>query len=41
MATGGADALKGNGYDSGNNANDFVQRTTRDPQNASSATEKP
>jgi hypothetical protein len=41
MATGGADALKGNGYDSGNNANDFVQRATRDPQNASSTTEKP
>ena len=41
MASGGADELKGNGHDSNNNAADFVLRATRDPQNASSATEKP
>jgi hypothetical protein len=38
---GGVDALKGNSQDSDNNANDFVPRTARDPQNASSATETP
>ncbi|WPB75217.1 lamin tail domain-containing protein [Archangium violaceum] len=39
MAVGGSDANRGNGYDSGNNANDFVLRTTRQPQNTASATE--
>nr|QKW93861.1 metal dependent amidohydrolase [Vitiosangium cumulatum] len=38
MATGGADALKGNSYDSDNNSTDFVTRAARDPQNASSGT---
>jgi len=38
---GGVDALKGNSYDSDNNANDFIQRTTRNPQNSSSTTETP
>ncbi|MFY0529201.1 lamin tail domain-containing protein [Archangium gephyra] len=41
MAVGGADANRGNGYDSDNNANDFVVRTTRQPQNSSSAVELP
>jgi cysteine-rich repeat protein len=41
MATGGADVLKGNGYDSNDNSKDFVVRTTRDPQNASSPAEQP
>ena len=34
--TTGADATKGNSYDSDNNSTDFVLRPTRDPQNASS-----
>ena len=38
---GGADALKGNSQDSDNNASDFVTRTARGPQNASSPTETP
>jgi hypothetical protein len=41
MSAGGADELKGNGYDTNNNKNDFVTRTTRDPQNASSTAERP
>jgi hypothetical protein len=41
MASGGADALRGNSHDSGNNANDFVVRTARQPQNASSTAEWP
>ncbi|RKH56660.1 amidohydrolase family protein [Corallococcus aberystwythensis] len=42
MGAGGADELAGNGEDSDNNASDFVPRTTRQPQNASSnSTEKP
>ncbi|HZH74574.1 MAG TPA: lamin tail domain-containing protein [Archangium sp.] len=41
MAVGGSDATRGNGYDSNNNANDFVLRTTRQPQNSASATEVP
>ncbi|WP_375770547.1 lamin tail domain-containing protein [Archangium gephyra] len=41
MATGGADAAKGNGYDSNDNSVDFLQRATRDPQNSSSPTEQP
>lgn len=35
------DATKGNGYDTDNNANDFVSRTTSNPQNSSSAPEIP
>ena len=38
---GGADANRGNGTDSDNNANDFVQRTVREPQNSASPTESP
>lgn len=34
MAPGGADEKAGNGYDSDNNATDFLQRDTRDPQNS-------
>jgi|GEM_PF-1367219 len=41
MGAGGADANRGNGTDSNNNANDFVVRTTRQPQNAASAAEFP
>jgi hypothetical protein len=41
MAAGGADALRGNGYDSDDNSKDFVTRATRDPQNSSSTTESP
>jgi cysteine-rich repeat protein len=40
MAT-GADAAKGNGYDSNDNSVDFVQRATRDPQSSASPTEQP
>ena len=39
MSSGGADELEGNGYDSDNNAADFVQRTTPQPQNSSSPAE--
>lgn len=39
MASGGADATSGNGYDSGANASDFVVRTSRQPQSRSSAAE--
>ncbi len=39
MASGGADALKGNGYDSDNNSTDFIVRTVQDPQNSASAIE--
>ncbi|ATB42622.1 hypothetical protein CYFUS_008101 [Cystobacter fuscus] len=39
--SGGSDALRGNGYDSGNNVADFVVRATRNPQNSSSAPESP
>ncbi len=35
----GEDALRGNNYDSNNNANDFVLRTTRQPQNKGAAVE--
>src|SRR3990167_923731 len=38
---GGAHALLGNGEDTDNNANDFVQRTASDPQNSASAIEEP
>ncbi|WP_053066238.1 amidohydrolase family protein [Archangium gephyra] len=41
MAAGGADAAKGNGYDSNDNSVDFVLRATRDPQNSASPTEQP
>ena len=41
MASGGADATKGNAYDSDNNAMDFVVRASRDPQNSASALELP
>ncbi|WP_426756962.1 lamin tail domain-containing protein [Myxococcus sp. Y35] len=41
MAQGGADALAGNGHDSNDNANDFVVRTERQPQNSQSPTEQP
>lgn len=36
MASGGRDALGGNGYDSGDNAADFVIRAARDPQSSAS-----
>ena len=39
MSTGGADALKGNGWDTNNNATNFVVRPTREPQSTSSAPE--
>ncbi|MFN7134845.1 MAG: lamin tail domain-containing protein, partial [Myxococcales bacterium] len=41
MAANGADALLGNGYDSNRNAQDFVTRQTRDPQNRASPAEVP
>ena len=39
MGIGGADEFEGNGYDSDNNASDFVQRTIPQPQNSSSPSE--
>ncbi|HKJ81614.1 MAG TPA: phospholipase D-like domain-containing protein [Ignavibacteriaceae bacterium] len=39
MGIGGSDELEGNGYDTDDNANDFVQRTTPQPQNSSSPAE--
>lgn len=39
MTTGGADVTAGNNYDSNNNANDFVVRSNRDPQNLGSPAE--
>lgn len=39
MAIGGADEFEGNAYDSNNNANDFVQRTTPQPQNSANPAE--
>ncbi|NVJ10326.1 lamin tail domain-containing protein [Myxococcus sp. AM001] len=41
MAEGGADALAGNGHDTNNNANDFVVRASRQPQNSQSPAEQP
>ncbi len=41
MAVGGTDQFKGNGYDTDNNATDFILRPTALPQNSSSATESP
>ncbi len=38
MAATGRDEKRGNGYDLDNNSTDFVTRTKRDPQNASSGT---
>ena len=38
---GGVDALKGNGFDAGDNATDFILRTASQPQNGSSASETP
>ncbi|MBI4080865.1 MAG: lamin tail domain-containing protein [Candidatus Levybacteria bacterium] len=39
--TSGADVSKGNGFDSDNNATDFILRTTAQPQNSTSGTEQP
>ncbi len=39
MGAGGADEFAGNGYDTDNNANDFVQRTTPQPQSSASPAE--
>ncbi|MFB1479178.1 lamin tail domain-containing protein [Corallococcus sp. RDP092CA] len=41
MAEGGEDELAGNGQDTDDNAADFVQRSTRQPQNSSSPIEMP
>ncbi|NNB88953.1 lamin tail domain-containing protein [Corallococcus exiguus] len=41
MGVGGDDELAGNGQDTDDNAADFVQRTARQPQNASSPVEMP
>lgn len=41
MSEGGIDELKGNGYDTNNNAANFILRTISHPQNASSSTEQP
>lgn len=39
MGIGGTDEFAGNGYDSNNNASDFVQRTTPQPQGSTSQAE--
>jgi len=39
MGAGGADEIAGNGYDSDNNANDFVTRSAPQPQNSASPVE--
>ncbi len=39
MESGGEDEFLGNGYDTNNNANDFIVRSTKDPQNSSSPPE--
>ncbi|QSQ23789.1 lamin tail domain-containing protein [Pyxidicoccus parkwayensis] len=39
MAVGGADASRGNGYDSNDNSKDIVTRAIRQPQNSASPTE--
>lgn len=39
MSAGGADELKGNGRDTDDNSQDFVPRTTRNPQNSASPAE--
>lgn len=41
MAISGTDEFKGNGFDSNDNATDFVLRAVSQPQNTSSATESP
>ncbi len=41
MFIGGADEFKGNGFDSNNNATDFVLRSVSQPQNSSSSPEIP
>jgi uncharacterized membrane protein len=41
MGPGGADEYSGNAYDSNNNYNDWVSRSSRDPQNSSSTLENP
>ena len=41
MAPGGSDALRGNGWDTDDNAADFVTRGTRQPQGTASGTEAP
>ena len=41
MNSGGVDEFKGNGFDSDNNATDFILRTISQPQNSSSASEQP
>jgi len=38
---GGADSLKGNGFDAGNNATDFITRTISEPQYSTSSAEIP
>ncbi len=39
MASGGADELAGNSYDTNDNANDFIVKTARQPQNSAGAVE--
>jgi hypothetical protein len=39
--TAGADATRGNGHDTDDNAADLIERPTADPQNTSSAAEMP
>lgn len=39
LGVGGADEFKGNGYDTDNNINDFILKTSPQPQNSSSPTE--
>lgn len=41
MAAGGADAVKGNGYDTNNNSTDFVYRVTANPQSSTADLEQP
>lgn len=41
MGSGGVDEIKGNGFDAGNNATDFILRTTSQPQNSGNAAEMP
>lgn len=41
MGSGGADETAGNGHDTDNNTNDFVSRTSSQPQNSGSSTEPP
>lgn len=41
MSAGGRDVTAGNGYDSGDNASDFITRSMRDPQSSMSPHEPP